>query len=276
MLEKIKHISNTAIQHIDAKLATCTVPEAFKLSQLKLLYTDLLELIAVAEQQEATVGLWLLTGQLGKGYKNLNAIQLANNFLTVIHLKKDERDNSNFIYCFSKLLARVFLCRSLTEIIAKWVPTFILWGCSPLHLVAPLVFPLTALFVLSCLDDPYSMTRAYKELRVIEEWMMNWLLFNGGIVLLEGVFFSFLIPIEAFIVPIAVILASISFARLGFYQHEKILAQKEKEIGATVKQIEKRPYYKKPSFFNEIVNEHHLDAELGAVDLAHSSYAMAV
>lgn len=276
MLEKIKHISNTAIQQIDAKLATCTVPEAVQLSQLKLLYSDLLELIAVAEQQEATVGLWLLTGQLGKGDKNLNAIQLANNFLTVIHLKKDESGKSNFIYIISKMLAQFFLCRSLTDIIVKWVPTFILWGCSPLHLVAPLVLPLTVLFVLYCLDDPYSMSRAYKELRFIEKWMMNWLLFNAAVVLVQGVVLSFLFPIEAFIVPITVILASASVSWLGFYHHEKILAQKEKEIGATVKQIEKRPYYKKPSFFNEIVNEHHLDAELGAVDLAHSSYAMAV
>ncbi len=276
MLEKIKHISNTAIQQMDAKLATCTASQAVQLSQLKLLYSDLLDLISTAEQQEATLGLWLLTGQLGKGDKNLNAMQLANNFLTVIHLKKNESEKSNFIFCFTKMIARIFLCRSLTDIIVNWVPTFILWGCSPLYLVAPLVLPLTALFLLSCLDDPYSMTRVYKELRIIENWTMNWLAANGVGVLIEGVVLSLLIPIEAFIVPLAVILASISVAGIGFYQHEKILAKKEKVIGATVKQIETRSYFKKPSFFNTTVSEHHLEAELGGVDLVPVSYAMAV
>ena len=232
MLVQVKAIANKAIKKIDNQLNLINSDnERKQLTTLKEVYVDLMSLIEHAEKQQASLGLWVLSSQLTKNSKNLTAEQLASNFIDIVAIEKKwfYMNKKSWLYDLAKQFSHMYLYYTIIGIVMNQLPIFILWGCSPLYLIAPLILPLLAVSLVHWLADPYSMIQAYQELMNIESSIMHWMEVNAAVVTLQLIIIKLLLPTFAVLQGIVAVASALTVAGwLGV--HKEILNDKVKVI----------------------------------------------
>lgn len=174
MLIKIKHIAMNAAHAIDTELLNPDVNQESQyyrdLEVLKKAYLQLLDLIQTAQDQHATVGVYILLHQLNQSDQNLNAVQLLTNFLKVLdypqtttfsmHQEPHQQSRIDFAKSLSifPLIFMVVMC-------AIFPPALVL-SFKPGLMLLISALPLAITYAY---DKPFSMSRWYQEMAGIEK-----------------------------------------------------------------------------------------------------------
>lgn len=256
--EKIKQIVLGAMNVLDQELSKLAANQESQhhkdLLVLKNAYLKLLELIQTAQDQHATVGVYILLHQLNQSEQNLNAAQLLTNFLKVLDYPQTTTFSMNQQphqqsridiakqFAMFPLIFMVVMCVLFSPmLVLSFKPGLML-------LISALPLAITYAY-----DKPFSMSRWYQEMAGIEKALAYSVLGCTGALLL------LITAPEITMLGFGIAFISILSTGLAFLWHSNHLQSKHENLQAATNKIklelpsETSPlsFFKKQSIAND-------------------------